>query len=47
MNLLIDGRNTEIGKWIPFINTKFSAIAFVKQYVLGQSSKILKITYIS
>lgn len=41
VDLLIDGRNTETGKLFGFINTLFSATAFVKEYVLGQIFKTL------
>lgn len=40
-NLLIDGRNIEIGNRLSLADIKFSVIAFVKVYVFGQFSKIL------
>lgn len=39
--LLIDGRNIDMGKRFSLVSIMFSVTAFVKVYVLGQSSRIL------
>lgn len=43
VDLLIDGRNTEMGKLFAFSDTIFSVTAFVNVYVFGQSPKILQL----